>query len=69
MTDSAETLRRALVRERDVSSAADIERRWRERYSPSQRYYFATSRPRDHADVIVYNDDPQQPAWQIRERR
>jgi uridine kinase len=57
------TLDRAVVRERRASSAADVERRWRERYIPSQQFYFATVRPTDHADIIVHNDEPQQPVW------
>jgi uridine kinase len=44
-------------------SATEVERRHRDRYIPAQQIYFDTSRPLDHADVIVYNDDPQQPAW------
>ncbi|MFF5287996.1 cytidylate kinase family protein [Paractinoplanes globisporus] len=58
------TVDRAVVRERRVSSRAEVERRWRERYIPSQRLYFATARPADHADIIVHNDDPEQPAWE-----
>jgi uridine kinase len=57
------TLDRAVIRERQVLSAADVERRWRERYIPSQQFYFATVHPTDHADIIVHNDEPQQPVW------
>jgi uridine kinase len=57
------TVDRAAVRERRVSSRAEVERRWRERYIPSQRLYLATARPADHADIIVHNDDPQHPVW------
>ncbi|MFI5889936.1 cytidylate kinase family protein [Actinoplanes sp. NPDC051513] len=60
------TVDRAVIRERRVSSRAEIERRWRERYIPSQQLYFATVRPADHADIIVHNDEPQQPAWETR---
>jgi uridine kinase len=60
------TVRRAVIRERRVSSAAEVERRWRERYIPSQQLYSATVRPTDHADVIVNNDEPQQPVWMPR---
>jgi uridine kinase len=63
-----QTVDRALIRERGVLSAADIERRWRERYIPSQQFYFATVRPTDHADILVYNDELQQPAWETRTR-
>lgn len=61
-----QTVDRALIRERGVLSAADIERRWRERYIPSQQLYFATVRPTDHADIVVHNDKTQQPAWEAR---
>ncbi|MET8348626.1 uridylate kinase [Micromonospora sp. NPDC005206] len=60
------TVDRAVTRERRVSSRADVERRWRERYIPSQQLYYATVRPTDHVDVIVHNDEPQQPAWETR---
>ncbi|GAA3209380.1 cytidylate kinase family protein [Dactylosporangium siamense] len=59
---------RAVVRERRVSSRADVERRWRERYIPAQRLYFATVGPARHADIIVHNDEPQQPAWETHPR-
>lgn len=55
------TVERAVIRERRVSSRAEVERRWRERYIPSQQLYFARVRPADHADIIVHNDDPRQP--------
>ncbi|MFC5922884.1 cytidylate kinase family protein [Micromonospora vulcania] len=58
------TVDRAVVRERQVSSRAEVERRWRERYIPSQQLYLATVRPTDHAEIIVHNDVPQQPAWE-----
>jgi uridine kinase len=60
------TVDRAVVRERRVSSRTEVERRWRERYIPSQQFYFATVRPTEHADIIVHNDEPQQPAWETR---
>ncbi len=58
------TVDRAVIRERRVSSRADVERRWRERYLPSQELYFARVRPADQADIVVHNDDPRQPAWE-----
>jgi uridine kinase len=58
------TVDRAVTRERRVSSRADVERRWRERYIPSQRLYFAAVRPAEHADIVVHNDDPHQPSWE-----
>lgn len=50
------TVDRAVIRERRVSSPAEVERRWRERYIPSQQLYFATVRPTHHVDIIVHND-------------
>jgi uridine kinase len=58
------TVDRAVIRERRVSSRAEVQRRWRERYIPSQQLYFATVRPTDHVDVIVHNDEPRQPGWE-----
>ncbi len=60
------TVECAVVRESPVSSRADVERRWRERYLPAQRLYFATARPAEHAHVVVHNDDPRQPIWETR---
>ncbi|MGC1211716.1 MAG: uridylate kinase, partial [Micromonospora sp.] len=62
------TVDRALIRERRVSSRAEVERRWRERYIPSQQFYFATVRPTNHVDIIVHNDEPQQPVWEAQTR-
>ncbi|MDG4783703.1 uridylate kinase [Micromonospora sp. WMMD961] len=62
------TVDRAVIRERRVSSRAEIERRWRERYLPSQQLYFATAHPTRLADIVVHNDQPQQPAWERRTR-
>ncbi len=62
-----ETLDRARIR--DVAlfgSATEVERRHRERYRPSQQFYFDTVRPIEHADIIVQNDETQQPAWKAR---
>jgi uridine kinase len=63
-TELDKTVDRAVIRERRVSSRADVERRWRERYIPSQQFYFATVHPTDHVDIIVHNDEPQQPVWE-----
>ncbi|SEH02257.1 uridine kinase [Nonomuraea solani] len=49
-----------------TAGTADIERSWRNRYIPSQKLYFATARPTDHADIIVYNDQLQRPTWEVR---
>jgi hypothetical protein len=47
-------------------STAEVERRFRTRYIPAQKPYFATARPTDHADIIVHNDEPRLPAWEVR---
>lgn len=51
-----------------LGSTAEVERRFRTRYIPAQELYFATARPADHADIIVHNDEPGHPAWQVRPR-
>ncbi|MEV0002913.1 AAA family ATPase [Micromonospora sp. NPDC050980] len=60
---------RAVIREGRVSSRAEVERRWRERYLPAQRLYATRARPADLADVVLHNDEPQRPAWEFRTRR
>jgi len=61
------TLDRARTRDQTaLRSAAEVERRYRSRYIPSQQFYFDTARPADHADIIVHNDDPCKPAWEAR---
>ncbi|MEU1243629.1 uridylate kinase [Micromonospora parva] len=62
------TVDRAVIREYRVSPRADVERRWRERYIPSQQLYFATARPTQHADIVVHNDEPQRPVWETARR-
>jgi uridine kinase len=59
---------RGAARAGSTADAAAIERSWRDRYIPAQQLYFATARPTDHADIIVYNDQLQRPAWDIRQR-
>jgi len=67
-TTLEKTVDRAVVRERRVSSPAEVERRWRERYLPAQQLYFAVARPTEHVDIIVHNDEPRRPAWEARNR-
>ena len=58
------------ARTRDLArlrSTAEVERRFRTRYIPAQKLYFAAARPADHADIIVHNDEPRRPAWQVRQ--
>ncbi|MEU5964313.1 uridylate kinase [Micromonospora parva] len=62
------TVDRAVSRERLVSPRAVVERRWRERYIPSQQLYLATANPSRHADIVVHNDEPQQPVWETARR-
>lgn len=62
------TLDRARTRDQALYGSAEVERRWRNRYIPSQQFYFDTARPTDHADIIVHNDEPQRPAWEARPR-
>jgi uridine kinase len=62
-----ETLDRGRIRDlARLGSTATVERRYRDRYIPAQELYFAEARPADHADIIVHNDEPQQPAWEVR---
>jgi uridine kinase len=64
------TVDRARIRDETLSgSTTEVERRWRDRYIPAQQLYFATARPIDHADLIVHNDEPQRPAWEVRPRQ
>jgi uridine kinase len=60
-------LDRSRIRDRTpLMSADEVEQRYRRRYLPSQQFYFETARPTEHADVIVYNDEPRRPAWEAR---
>jgi uridine kinase len=62
-----ETLDRARTRDQAVhDSITELERRFHNRYRHSQQFCFTTIRPTDHADIIVHNDEPQQPAWEAR---
>ena len=62
------TLERARTRDLALfGSANEVERRYRTRYIPAQQLYLATARPTEHADVIVYNDEPHRPAWEPRQ--
>jgi uridine kinase len=58
---------RSRIRDRTpLMSADEVEQRYLCRYMPSQQFYFELIRPLHHADIIVYNDEPLQPAWQAR---
>ncbi|TKK85901.1 uridylate kinase [Herbidospora galbida] len=51
-----------------TADTAEIERSWRHRYIPAQQLYFATARPTEHADILVYNDQLHRPTWEVRPR-
>ena len=62
-----EIIRRARIRDAEAyGSSDDAERRFRNRYLPSQRHYRGTVRPADLADVVLENDDPSQPRVLVR---
>lgn len=62
-----ETLTRARIRDlAPLGSAAKVEQRFRNRYLPSQQHYLDTVRPTDLADIVVHNDEPERPAWEVR---
>lgn len=64
------TLERARTRDLALyGSAANVERRFRERYKPSQQHYFVTVRPTEYADIVVSNDEPDRPTWEVSRRR
>ena len=57
-----ESLRRALVRDLAFfGPAEEIDRRCRTRYLLGQELYLSEARPLANADVVVDNDDPEQP--------
>lgn len=61
--DFAVTLRRAQVRDVSLFGDADaIRTRYIQRYIPGQQLYLSQAHPQAHADVIVENDDPQNPS-------
>ena len=62
-----ETLARARIRDLvSLGSAARVEQRFRNRYLPSQQHYFDAVRPTDLADIVVHNDEPERPVWEVR---
>ncbi|MBS2966842.1 hypothetical protein KGA66_27655 [Actinocrinis puniceicyclus] len=64
-----EALERARSRDQALfGSAAEVERRYRDRYVPAQQLYLAAAHPIQHADVIVYNDELQRLRWEARPR-
>ena len=56
------TLDRAMRRDVELfGSVTAVEDRYRRRYIPGQQLYLAEARPREHADIVVANDDPENP--------
>lgn len=56
------TLKRALRRDVTLFGSEDVVReRYLRRYMPGQRLYLAAARPRERADAILENADPEQP--------
>jgi uridine kinase len=69
-TTFEKTLERALVRDQEsMGSAARVEQRFRNRYQPSQEHYLNTMHPADRAHIIIDNDEPQRPRWELRSQR
>jgi uridine kinase len=63
-----ETLRRATTRDLELFGSADeVKRRYRNRYIPGQKLYFARPRPDETADAVVLNDDVAPPVLVVRE--
>ena len=61
-----EIVRRATVRDaRTLGSPAEVERRYRARYIPGQRLYFAEAHPLEAVDLVVENDDPARPVLRV----
>ncbi|HTW19484.1 MAG TPA: uridine kinase [Mycobacteriales bacterium] len=62
-----ETVERARTRDAALyGTGVEVERRFRARYGPSQQLYSDAVQPADRADIVVYNDEPQAPSWDIR---
>jgi uridine kinase len=62
-------LERSRIRDQTpLMSADEVEKRYRSRYIPSQQFYLETIRPAEHAEIIVYNDEPWRPEWEARTR-
>jgi uridine kinase len=59
------TLARAQTRDGEEYGTTAVVHRWRSRYIPSQQMYLVAAHPTDHADIIVHNDEPQRPAWEV----
>jgi uridine kinase len=55
-------LERALTRDLDyLGDPETVRARYHQRYFPAQQHYLQTCRPRQRADFVLVNDDPQRP--------
>ena len=61
------TLRRAMVRDlKAFGSAEELNRRYRSRYIPGQQLYLSECRPTERAEVVINNNDPDEPSATFR---
>ena len=57
------TLRRALARDIKLfGTAAEVESRYKRRYIPGQQIYLNVCRPIERADIVIDNNEPNNPA-------
>jgi len=67
--DFETTLARAQVRDRELFGDADaVRQRYESRYVPGQRLYLEQERPRQFADIVVFNSDFSNPYFELAER-
>jgi uridine kinase len=60
--DFSASVRRALNRDGYyLGTDVDIRRMYEERYMPGQMLYFSTSKPKEKADIVVDNNDFENP--------
>jgi uridine kinase len=63
----AEVLRRGIARDQAwMDSAAAAEHRYRTKYIPGEQRYLNEVRPRERADVVVVNEQPERPILLVR---
>ena len=67
--DFETTLARALDRDRELFGDANaVRQRYESRYVPGQRLYLEQERPRQFADIVVFNSDFDDPHLELAER-
>lgn len=60
-------LARAVLRDHGlIGEKQAVIDRYTKRYIPAQRRYLETCRPQERANIVVINDDPQNPEWVVR---